>query len=540
MRSVHDTRHHCIRASVVGRLSRQTLVLALVCLGFLALLANAEEPRRGGTLTLPLNGNPKMWPLVGSLPNILVNKVLYNYLLKYDPDTLAPRGDLAESWGVSRDGQTWTFHLRKHVKWHDGHPLTARDVKFSFEVRIDPNIPFYLRGNLAGLERVDVVDDHTVNMVFDEYKASLPVILGYLMDIIPEHLLKGYAPQDLLSPTEFLQRPIGTGPFKFKEFVPNSHVTLVANEEYFEGRPHLDAIVFKTISDLDVQVAQLQTGALDFVPIEPHQLQAVAGMPNIDTRSARQVNYTFIAFNHTNPLFQDKRVRQALTYGIDRAALLKTVALGKGILATSPISPFLEWAYNKRLEPYPYDVKKAAALLSAVGWQPGPDGILRKDGKRFSFSINFDRGNPVREQTAIIAQEYWKAIGIETKLEAMEFNALSRNTRSRPPKYEAYVGFYVTPPDPDLTAYYGTDGGTNVFAYSSAEVDRLLEQGRTSSDPQVRADVYSRMQAAIAEDAPVVFLYYPYEMQAVHKKVQNWPAVGYRDGLKYAHQFWLK
>jgi ABC-type transport system substrate-binding protein len=158
-------------------------VLLTLSLSSWAPTARAQAPRPGGTLTLPLNGNPKMWPLVGSLPNILVNKVLYSYLLKYDAETLAPRGDLAESWEVSSDGLSWMFHLRRNVKWHDGHPFTARDVKFSFEVRVDPNIPYYLRGNLAGLERVDIVDEHTVKMVFDEPKSSLPIILGYLFEI---------------------------------------------------------------------------------------------------------------------------------------------------------------------------------------------------------------------------------------------------------------------------------------------------------------------------------------------------------------------
>jgi peptide/nickel transport system substrate-binding protein len=288
------------------------------------------------------------------------------------------------------------------------------------------------------------------------------------------------------------------------------------------------------------QVAQLQTGALDFVPLEPNQLQAIATLPNVETRLARQVNYTFIGLNHMHTLFQDTRVRQALTYAIDRAAILKTVVLGKGMVAVGPISPFLGWAYHDTLEPYPYSVQKATAVLRGAGWQAGSDGVLQKGGKRLSFTISFDRGNPVREQTAIIAQEYWKSIGVETKLEAMEFNALSRNTRSQPPKYEAYVGYYITPPDPDLTAYYGTDGGTNVFAYSNPEVDPLLEQGRTRLDEKERAKIYAQMQEVIAADAPVVFLYYPYELQALSKRAQNWPAIGYRDSLKYAHQFWLK
>ncbi|RMF87542.1 MAG: hypothetical protein D6736_12570 [Nitrospinota bacterium] len=522
---------------------RKVLYL-LVALSIVALCLSpsvqAEEPKRGGTFTLPLNGNPKMWPLVGSLPNILVNKVLYNYLIKYDSETLVPRGDLAESWDVSDDGLVWTFHLHKNVRWHDGHPFTARDVKFSFEARMNPDMPYYLRGNLAGFQRVEIVDDYTVKMVFSEPKASLPVILGYLMDMVPEHLLKDYAPHELIGPTEFLKHPIGTGPFKFKEFVPNSHVTLVANEDYFEGRPYIDTIVYKIIPDLDVQVAQLQTGDLDLAIIEPPQLRAVESLPNIEIRLAKQVNYTFLGLNHTVPLFQDKRVRQALTYGLDREAILKTVALGKGMLAIGPISPFLEWVYNKNIQPYPYDVEKARALLAEAGWKPGPDGILQKNGQRLSFTISVDKGNPVREQVAVIAQEYWKALGIETKIDAIEFNVLVKNIRSHPPKYEAYVGYFITPPEPDLTAYYGTNGGTNIFAYSNPEVDRLLQLGRTTLDQKERAKIYAKMQEVIAEDAPAVFLYYPYEIQALNKRVQNWPSIGYRDGLKYAHKIWIK
>jgi peptide/nickel transport system substrate-binding protein len=516
------------------------LLLVIGLCGILIFSAQAAEPKRGGTFTLPLNGNPKIWPLVGSLPNILVNKVVYNYLIKYDSETLVPRGDLAESWDVSADGLTWTFHLQKNVKWHDGQPFTARDVQFSFDARMHPDFPYYLRGNLAGLQKVEIIDEHTVQMIFHEKKASLPVILGYLMDMVPEHLLKDYAPKDLINPTEFLKNPIGTGPFKFREFVPNSHVTVVANEEYFEGRPYIDSMVFKIIPDLDVQVAQLQTGALDLGILEPHQLQAVESLPNLEIKLAKQVNYTFIGLNHTNPLFQDKRVRQALTYGLDRAALLQTVALGRGMLAIGPISPFLEWVYNKNIRPYPYDVEKAKALLADTGWKPGADGILQKEGKRFSFTITVDKGNPVREQTAIIAQEYWKALGIETKIDAIEFNVLVRNTRTRPPSYEAYIGYYITPPEPDITAYYGTSGGTNVLAYSSPEVDRLLQEGRTTLDQQERAKIYAKMQEVIAEDAPAVFLYYPYEIQAINKKLQNWPAIGYRDGLLYTHKIWFK
>ena len=157
-----------------------------------------------------------MWPIVGGLPNILVNKVLYSTLVKYDPKNWTPVGDLAERWAVGDDRLTWTFVLRRNVTWHDGRPFTARDVKFTIErLWLNPQVPFFQRANIQDISRVDVVDDHTVRIVTRVPFATLPVMLGYLTNILPEHILGSYTVEQLRNPVDFLRNPVGTGPFRF-------------------------------------------------------------------------------------------------------------------------------------------------------------------------------------------------------------------------------------------------------------------------------------------------------------------------------------
>ena len=160
-----------------------------------------------------------------------------------------------------RDLLTWTFQLRRGVTWHDGKPFTAADVKFTFDTMLDPKVNARYRGNFPGLQRAEVVDDQTVRFVFDAPLSAFPAMLAYNAYIVPKHLLEG---QDLLNaPADFYRHPIGTGPFRFKEQLRGSHLTVEANPSYFEGRPHLDAIVFKVLPDPNAQIAQFRAGELD-------------------------------------------------------------------------------------------------------------------------------------------------------------------------------------------------------------------------------------------------------------------------------------
>ncbi|HLT19289.1 MAG TPA: ABC transporter substrate-binding protein, partial [Thermomicrobiales bacterium] len=307
----------------------------------------AVDVPQGGTFSLPVIDNPQMWPIVGGLPNILVNKVLYSTLVMYDDPDLLPIGDLAESWEISDDGLTWTFHLVENATWHDGEPFNADDVVFTInDVWLNEDVAYYLRSNLEMIESAEKIDDFTVQLNLVELAYNLPWMLGYLACILPEHIMADWTPEQFQAPTEFLSNPIGTGPFKFDEAQPGSHARFVRNDDYFRGAPALDAVLFKVIPDIEQQLAQLQTGELDLVIIEPHQLEAVENNPDIVVKEARQVNYTYIAFHNQMEPFTDPLVRKALTYAIDRQAILDNAQLGRGLLANHPISPFLEWAYN--------------------------------------------------------------------------------------------------------------------------------------------------------------------------------------------------
>ena len=512
---------------------------ALLAAGFLLVAVigpslPASAQATGGTFSLPIIDNARMWPIVGGLPNILVNKVLYSTLVKYDAKTLAPVGDLAERWTLADDKLTWTFTLRRNVTWHDGRPFTARDVKFTIErLWLNPQVPFFQRANIGEISRVDIVDDYTVRIVTRTPFATLPVMLGYLANILPEHILGSYTIDQLRNPVDFLRNPIGTGPFRFGEMVLGSHIRLVAYDRYFQGRPKLDAIVFRVVADIEQQLAQLQTAQLDLMIIEPHQVGLVQRMANVQIVDAPQVNYTFVAFNHKIEPFTDRKVRQALTHAVDRKTILDKIYQGKGRLATGPINPLIGWAYTDKVHQFPYNKELAERLLEEAGWSKGPDGMRRKSGQPLKIAIDVDRGNPVREQTAVVVRQAWRDVGVDAEVRISEFNALLTRIRTRPNPLQTWSLWYITPPEADIIGYYHSNGTLNEFGYSNPELDRLLEEGRVTFDQKARARVYQQAQKFMAWDAPVIFLVYPAEIQALNKRIQGWTPIGYRDALTH-------
>jgi peptide/nickel transport system substrate-binding protein len=519
-----------------GARTAAILAIGILLAGAVGQAVPVAAQGTGGTFTLPLIDNARMWPLIGGLPNILVNKVLYSTLVKYDAKNLAPVGDLAERWSLADDKLTWTFNLRRNVTWHDGQPFTARDVKFTIErLWLNPQVAYYQRGNFSEITRVDVVDDYTVRIVTRTPYATLPVMFGYLANILPEHVLGRYTVDQIRNPVDFLRNPIGTGPFRFGEAVLGSHVRLVAYDRYFLGRPKLDAVVFRVVADLEQQLAQLQTGQLDLMIIEPPQVPVVQRMANVQIVDAPQVNYTFIGFNNKVEPFTDRKVRQALTHAVDRKAILDKIYLGKGRISTGPINPLVDWAYTDKVQQFPYNRAQAEKLLEETGWTKGPDGIRRKAGQPLKITLDVDRGNPVREQTAVVVRQYWREIGVDADVRISEFNALLSRIRTRPNPLQAWTLWYITPPDADIMVYYHSTGTLNEFGYSNPELDRLLEMGRATFEEKARAKVYQQAQKFMAWDAPVIFLVYPAEIQALTKRVQGWAKIGYRDALTHIH-----
>ena len=493
--------------------------------------------KRGGQMTLALISDPTFNPFtwVGQFSTIMAAKPVWSTLTKYEPGTMRTVPDLATGWEPAPDGLSWTFKLRQGVKWHDGKPFSAADVKFTLENIVNPKVNALFRSNLSGLKEVQIVDDQTVKLILDKPYSSLPIQLGYNIAIAPKHLLDG---QDLNTLTEYVQKPIGTGPFKVKEIAKGSHIAMEAFDDYYDGRPNLDRVVYKIIPEINTQVAQLRTGELDLALIEPAHKETLKGQQNLNFFTVEQPNTFYFPLNASREPFKDVRVRRALALASNRQLMVERILRGEAPLAAGAYGSAFGEFQNKDLKPYPYDPEKAKQLLAEAGWKPGPDGILEKNGKKMSFGFMVDKGSAVREQMALAAQQDWKKIGVETKLEVEEFNVYLKRGNSRPGDYDARTGWRITAPDPDKTAEYTTNGAFNHSMYSNPDVDRLMAEARVSSDHKKRVALYHDLQKRIYDDVPLIWVYYWTEIIALNKAINGLPQMGIRDALTYTHKLW--
>jgi len=407
------------------------------------------------------------------------------------------------------------------------------------KVWLNPKISFPQRSNFATLTTAEKIDNHTVKIVTSVPTPALPVMLGYLAPMLPGHIFSSWATEDFTKPAAFTKNPIGTGPFKFAEFVPGSYVRLARNDDYFGGKPFLDAVTFKIMPDIEQQFAQLQSGQLDWMVIEPYQIDALKGNARVKVNDVKNNMYFFISLNDAMPPFDDKRVRQALAYATDRQSIIDGVLAGQADPANSPVTPVLDKFHNPSVQSYKFDLKKAAALLDEAGWKPGPGGVRVKDGKPLKVTLEVDAGNTTREQVALVIQDNWKKVGVDVAIKSGDFGALVQRLRAKPSDVQASISWWITAPDPDIMSYYGSKQTLNIFAYSNPAVDALLEKGRKTIDLQERAKIYKEAQVLIAEDAPCVYLYYAREIESVSSSVRGWsPTLGYRYSLGQVAKVW--
>ncbi|MFC1658904.1 peptide-binding protein, partial [Candidatus Omnitrophota bacterium] len=344
--------------------------------------------------------------------------MLFNGLVKYDPD-LNLTGDLAESWEVRNNCRVIIFHLRKNVRWHDGHPFTARDVEFTFQKLIDPNVRTPYSGDFERVKSLEVLDDYTVKVTYKEPFA--PGISSWGMPIMPKHILEN----EDLNNTRFSLNPVGTGPYKFKSWRRQEKIELVANPAYFEHRPYIDRYISRVIPDQATLFLELQAQGVDFTGLSPLQYARQTGSEffkkNYRKFRITGRSYTYLGYNLEDDKFKDVRVRRALNYAVDKNEIIEIVFLGIGRVCSGPFLPE-SWAFNPQIEPYPYDPAKAKELFRQAGWQDNnQDGWLDKNGEIFEFTIITNQGNEERRKTAEIIQRRLAAIGIRVKIRILEW-----------------------------------------------------------------------------------------------------------------------
>jgi len=293
-----------------------------------------------------------------------INGLIYNGLVRYDKN-LQIEGELAESWEISEDNLTITFHLRKGVTWHDGAPFTSADVKFNYQLYIDPKTPTAYAESFKQVTGIETPDPYTFIVHYD--KPYAPALMSWAMSIHPRHLLEGKE----ITKSPLARQPIGTGPYRFSEWVGGEKIVLESNPDYFEGQPYLKRVVYRIIPDISTQFLELQTGSLDYMGLSPLQFDRQTDTPAFRRlyNKYRYLNfgYTYLGYNLRHPIFQDKRVRQALSYAINKQELIDGVLLGYGKVATGPYKPDT-WVYNNDVPKYKYNPEKARQLLAEAGW----------------------------------------------------------------------------------------------------------------------------------------------------------------------------
>lgn len=423
-----------------------------------------------------------------------INLLLFAGLTAHDGENNVVPG-LAESWYFDESTNTYSFTLREGLTFHDGEPLTAEDVKFTIEAIKDPANGSENASNFEDVKEVKVIDDTHVDIVLTAPNVAMPDYLT--IGILPKHILEG---EDLAT-SSFNQNPVGAGPYKLVSWDMGQAISMEKFDDYYQGSPNIDTVVFKIVEDTDARALQLESGELNFAQITPKAEKKFAGKEGFNVYSMATSDYRGIMYNFNSDFFKKNRELPAiLSYAIDRQAIIDSVLLGHGQAAYSPLQA---GSYNnENIEKYTYDPAKAQALLEAEGWKKNADGIYKKGTQTLSFTINCAQGDQVRIDMANICAQNLNDLGADVKVEVpAEVDWAGQ---------DAYLIGWGSPFDPDDHTYkvFGTDKGANYNSYSNSEVDRLLTEARQTEDVASRAALYAQFQEQLAEDPAYTFIAY--------------------------------
>jgi len=468
-------------------------------------------------------GEPKnLIPILASdsASGAVVGEV-FNGLVKYNEE-IEMVGDLAERWDIEREGLDIIFHLRKNVRWHDGHPFTADDVLFTYQKLIDPTVKTPYSGDFERVERLEKIDEYTIKVVYKE--PFSPGLASWGMSIMPKHLLE----KEDFNKSSFSRHPIGTGPYRFKRWKTGQFVELEANPDYFEGRPYIDRYLFRIIPDQSTLFLELRAEGVDSLGLSPLQYRRQTETDFFRRRYRKflypSFGYTYIGYNLADPRFKDLRVRKALTLAVNRKEIIDQILLGLGKECTGPFV-HESWAYNPDVKPLPYSPEEAKRLLAEVGWRDSDgDGWLDQAGRPFEFTLLVNQGNEERKLIAELVQREWEKLGIKVKIRVIEWAAFISEFIDKK-RFEVFILGWALSRDPDLYDIWHSsktrEGEFNFIQYKNPEADRLIEEGRRLFDQEKRKAIYHKLHKLIYEDQPCTFLYVADALPIVHARFRG-------------------
>ena len=453
-----------------------------------------------------------------------IDGYIYESLIKRDEKSLENVPVLAERWEISPNHLMYTFHLKKNIKWTDGHPFTAKDILYSFDRIRDPKVDAAnLRNYYQDIEKIEALDDHTVRFHYRiPYFKALEFCGG--MPIVPAHLFK--AGEDF-NQHPIGRNPVGTGPYKLLHWETGKEIALVRNEDYWGEKPAINRIVFKIITNDTVALQVLKQGGLDEMNLRPIQWEKQTETKRFDENFQKfayyEPSFNYIGWNSQRPIFSDKRVRQAMTMLVDRKTILEKILFGLATIINGPFyvnSP----EYDKDIKPYPYDPKAALVLLKSAGWAHSRDeDVLLKDGKPFEFEFLIPAGRKFSEQLATMLQENLKEIGITMSIRKLEWAVFIQKIEEH--NFDACtLGWslgWETDPYQIWHSSMAVEKGSNFVGFKDAEADKLMEEARKEFDPEKRRKMYYRLQEIIHDEQPYTFLFTTKALVAVSRRFRN-------------------
>ena len=437
--------------------------------------------------------------------------------------TFLPR--LAERWEIDREQLEITFFLRDDVSWSDGEPVTAEDVRFTWQAQTHPDVLWSNAGSKANIEEVEILDPHTVRFHFRELTPTL-LFEACQGVILPQHAWSQLPFSEWRQRSDWFEENLVTnGPFLLESRSPGQRFVLAANPDYYEpGLPKVDRVVFEVVPDAMNQLALLRSGRAHFMELVPYaEAAAVEADPALYLTSYTARNFYFVGWNTARPPFDSETVRRAITLGIDRQVIIDSLFYGYGEVSVSPIPSGL-WGFDDELEPLPYDPDEASRLLAEAGFSDGDgDGVLEREGQPFRFEMLTNSDNALRQDIIVMIQGQLGRIGVDVVPRTMDFNAMIGPLQAH--DFDAVVMGLAISTDLDLSYNFHTraiEGGFNWGRFSDPETDRLIDSyADIGLGPEERRQLLIQIQRRLAEMQPVTHLYESIRLSGARRELQE-------------------
>lgn len=436
---------------------------------------------------------------------------LFNGLVKYDKDSSTIIGDLAKEF-YYENNTTLVFKLHENVKWHDGNKFSAKDVVFTYEVLVSPNISSPYSANFRFVKSVEAVDEFTLRVKYKEpYFKALET---WMMGILPRHVLRDE--KNLMS-SSFNTNPVGTGAYKLEQLEHSKNIILAAFDDYFEGRTKIDKISFHVIADPMTRFLMLKSSALDVGGIEPMQYERQLNeefFKKFNIYEEISLSYTYLGFNLRLEKFKNPKIREALSLAIDRQELVKILFFNHAKVCTGPFLPRTK-AFNESVKAPIQNIQKAKKLLKEAGYD---------ENNPFTFEIVTSNSSEIRPYAAQIIQHQLKQSGVVVNLRVMEWQAFL-NMVVFPHKFDSVLLGWGLSPTPDPYMFWHKDndkqGGFNLVGYDNPKINKMIEESQSIIDREKLSLMWREMFKIIVDDNPYLFLYIPNSITTVNKNIKH-------------------